>query len=143
MDHRRALPFALGFQPPHHRCVNLVMTVAVNIRPDFDALADHPFDREAAAIDQRVHIFDMERAAGGSALDSLSGFVHGDATDLETAQFPCGQRGSFDLYRKPFNGQWFPGNVVASGELNTAILFPPLANFATSRRPLPCKQRAE
>ena len=119
------------------------MSVAVNISPYLDTLADDALHGKATAIDQGINVFDMESAADCSALDSLSGFVHGDATDLETAQFPCGQRGSFDLYRKPFNGHWFPGNGAMSGELNTAILFPLLANFVKSRRPLPCKQRAE
>ena len=141
--HRDTMPFPIGLQPPDQRAGDLVMAVAVDIRPHFDAFADHALHGEAAAVDQRVNVFNMESAAGCSALDSLSGFVHGDATDLETAQLPCGQRSSFDLYRKPFNGHWFPGNVAESGELNTAILFPPLANFVMSRRPLPCKQRAE
>ena len=54
------------------------MPVAIDIGPDLDALADDPLDRKAAAIDQRIDIFDMESAAVG-ALDSLSCFVHGDA----------------------------------------------------------------
>ena len=101
-----------------------------------------------SAIDLRVNIFDMESTACCGALDSLSGFVHGDATDLKLkflkmtflemrSRFACGTRDAFDLYTKPLDGHWFPWNALDSGELNTAILFLHLENFATF--PDPCR----
>jgi hypothetical protein len=74
----------------------------------------------------------MESAADCGALDSLSCFVHGDAIDMErTSRFFCGKRDAPDLYTKPFAGHWFPGNARYRTELNTAILFLHLKNFAT------------
>jgi hypothetical protein len=53
----------------------------------------------------------MESATGRGALDSLSCFVHRDATDMEMAShFVCGKGDVPDIYTKPFNGRWFPGN---------------------------------
>jgi hypothetical protein len=77
-------------------------------------------------------------SAGCGALDSLSCFVHGDAIDMKTtSRFVCGPY----LYTKPFAGHWFPGNGGDDSELNTAILFLHLENFATSQT-VACKQRA-
>ena len=67
----------------------------------------------------------MHGSAGYGALDSLIGFVHGDAIDMEmTSHFVCAKGDALDIYTKPFTGHWFPGNVGEAGELNTAILFP-------------------
>jgi hypothetical protein len=91
----------------------------------------------------------MESTACCGALDSLSGFVHGDATNLEmtslemTSRFVCGKRDAFDLYTKPLDGHWFPWNGPDCRELNTAILFLHLENFVTFPAPCRCKQRAE
>ena len=85
----------------------------------------------------------MEGAAGGGALDSLSCFVHGDAIDMRiTSRFDCGKGDAPDKDRKPLAGHWFPGNAGDATELNTAILFLYLVNFATPRR-FACKPRAE
>jgi hypothetical protein len=85
----------------------------------------------------------MESTAGLGALDSLSCFVHGDAIDMETtSRFDCGKGDAPDLYRKPRAGHWFPGNAGAALELNTAILFLHLENFATAPA-VACKPRAE
>ena len=114
------------------------MPVAIDIRPDFDAFADDTLHGKAAAVDQRVNIFDMESAAYCGALDSLSCFVHGDATDMEmTSRFICGKRDASNLYTKPLDGHWFPGNALDGRELNTAILFLHLENFVTF--PAPCR----
>ena len=117
------------------------MPVAIDVGPDLDPLADDPLHREAAAVDQRIDILDMESAAGLGALDSLSCFVHGDAIDMETtSRFDCGKGDAPDLYRKPLAGHWFPGNAGVALELNTAILFLHLENFATA--PCCCVQTA-
>ena len=69
------------------------MAVAIDVRPYLDALADDALHREAAAVDQRINVFDMESTAGCGALDSLSCFVHGDATDMEmSVPFPLRER---------------------------------------------------
>jgi hypothetical protein len=119
------------------------MPVAVHIGPDLHTFADDPLHREAAAVDQGVNILDMESAAGRSALDSLSCLVHGDAIDMETtSRFDCGKGDAPDLYEKPRAEHWFPGNAGAALELNTAILFLHLENFATAPA-VACKPRAE
>jgi hypothetical protein len=101
------------------------MAVTIDIRPDFDALSNDPLHRKAAAIDQRINVFNMESAAGRGARDSLSCFIHGDAIDMGiTSRFDCGKGDAPDLYRKPLAGHWFPGNAGDTRELNTAILLP-------------------
>ena len=143
MGHRRAAPFAVLLATPDQRCGDHIVAVAIDIRPDVDALADDPLHGKAAAVDQRINIFDMESAADCGALDSLSCFVHGDAIDMEwTSRFVCGKGDVPDLYTKPFTGHWFPGNVGDGSELNTAILFLHLENFATTQT-VACKRRAE
>ncbi len=84
MDHRRAAPFPVLLAAPDHGTGNDVMAVAVDIGPYVNALADDALHGIAAAVDQRENIFDMESTAGRGALDSLSCFVHGDATELLT-----------------------------------------------------------
>ena len=124
MGHRLAAPFAVAFAAPDQRRVHDIMPVAIDIRPNLDALSDDALHRKAAAVDQRIDIFDMEGAAGCGALDSLGCFVHGDAIDMEaTSRFDCGKGDAPDLYRKPLAGHWFPGNAGDALELNTAILF--------------------
>jgi len=114
----------------------------LDVRPHLDAFADDPFHRKAAAVDQGINVFDVESACSG-ALDSLSCFVHGDATDMEmTSRFVCGKGDAPDLYTKPLTGHWFPGNAGDASELNTAILLPYLGNFATPAG-VACKRRAE
>ena len=107
---------------------------------------DDALHRKAAAVDQRIDIFDMESAAGSGALDSLSCFVHGDAIDMEsrTSRFLCGKETFRTYIQSRSSGHWFPGNGEATAsELNTAILFLHLENFATPRSDVACKQRAE
>jgi hypothetical protein len=85
-----------------------------------------------AAKEQGGAATNMLGSAGGGALDSLIGFVHGDAIDMKMrAHFVCAKGDALDIYRKPFAGHWFPGNVGDAGTLNTAILFPNQQNFAT------------
>src|SRR5580692_4898670 len=75
------------------------MPVAIDIGPDLDALSDDAFHRKAAAVDQRIDIFNMENPAGCGALDSLSCFVHGDAIDMETtSRFGSGKRDAAEVY---------------------------------------------
>ena len=128
MGHRRAPPFAVLLATPDQRRGDHIMAVAIDIRPHLDALADDALHREAAAVDQRENVFDMESAAG--ALDSLSCFVHGDAIDMEmTSRCFCGTRDVPDTYTKPFTGHWFPGNSAEASELTTAILFRTFREF--------------
>jgi hypothetical protein len=47
-----------------------------------------------------------------------------------------------NIYTKPLAGHWFPGNAGDATELNTAILFPYLENFATVHT-VACKLCAE
>src|ERR1035437_5775304 len=95
-----------------------------------------------ASMDAIRYIFNVESACGG-ALDSLSCFVHGDAIDMEMAShFVCGKGDVPDIYIRPFNGHWFPWNAGDGTELNTAILFLHLKNYATSPT-VACKRRAE
>ena len=62
MGHRRAAPFAVLLAPPDQRRGNHIMAIAIDIRPDLDALADNALHGKAAAVDQRKNIFDMESA---------------------------------------------------------------------------------
>ena len=85
----------------------------------------------------------MESAIGRGALDRLNCFVHGDAIDMEMTSRFAGLKGDVpDLYTKPLAGHWFPGNAGVALELNTAILFLHLENFATAPA-VACKPRAE
>jgi hypothetical protein len=59
-----------------------------------------------------------------------------------TFRFVGGKGNVPDVHTKPFAAHWFPGNGMDGGELNTAILFLHLENFATLRD-VACKQRAE
>ena len=139
--HRRAAPFAVVLTTPHQRGGDDVVAVAIDIRPHLDALADDTLHREAAAIDLRKDVFDMESAT--RALDSLSCLVHGDAIDMGMrSRSGCGTGQVPDIYTKPFTGHWFPGNDGDGSTLPKAILFPHLENFATSWI-VACKPRAE
>jgi hypothetical protein len=84
MAHRFAAPFPVLLTAPDHGRCHDFMSVAIDIGPNLDALSDNPLHGKAAAVDQRINVFDMESAAGRSALDSLSCFVHGDAIDMES-----------------------------------------------------------
>ena len=93
MGHGRTLPLAVLFATPDQRHGNYIMAVTIDVRPHFDRLADDTLHGKAAAIDQRVDIFDMECAAGSGARDGLSCSIHGDAIDLEsTPRFVAGKR---------------------------------------------------
>jgi hypothetical protein len=86
----------------------------------------------------------MESAAC-DALDSLGCSVHGDATDIDiktASLFVCGKGDVPDIYTKPRRAIGSCGNPETGPELNTAILFLHLENFATPRI-VACKQRAE
>src|SRR5664279_1647148 len=132
MGHRLAAPFAVLFAAPDQRSVHNIMSVAVYISPDLDALAGDALHRKAAAVDQRINVFNMKSAAGCGALDSLSCFVHGDAIDMEaTPRFLCGKGDVPDIYTKPLAAHWFPGNAGDNSELSTAIFFLHLMNFVT------------
>ena len=60
-----------------------VIAVAIDIRPNFDALSNDTPYRKTATLEERMNIFNMKGAAVRGALDSLSCFVHGDAIDME------------------------------------------------------------
>ena len=60
----------------------------------------------------------------------------------ETPHFDCVKGDAPDIYTKPLAGHWFPGNTGDAKQLNTAILFLHLENFATSLA-VACKPRAE
>jgi hypothetical protein len=59
----------------------------------------------------------------------------------KTPRFGCGKGAVSDIYTKPLTGHWFPGNAGDGAELNTAILFLHLENFATLLT-VACKRRA-
>src|ERR1044072_6551707 len=85
----------------------------------------------------------MESAAACDALDDLRCSVHGDATDIKTAShFICRKGDVADIYTKPRRTIGSGGNRRTGPELNTAILFLHLENFATPGI-VACKQRAE
>src|SRR5229473_3259161 len=101
VDHRLATPLPILFAAPDQRRGRHIMAVAIDVCPDFDTLPDDTLHSKAAAVDQRIDVFNMEGAAGCSALDSLSCFVHGDAIDMEkTSRFVCGKGDAPDLYTK-------------------------------------------
>ncbi len=81
--HRHALPIAIDFAPPQQRCGDDVVAVAIDVGLNLDPLADDPFDRKAAAIDQRLDGFDMKRPAQCRADHGLGCFIHGDAKYVE------------------------------------------------------------
>jgi hypothetical protein len=88
------------------------MAVAIDVGPDFDTLPDNTLHGEAAAVDQRIDVFDMESAAR-SALDSLSCFVHGDAIDMEkTSRFVCGKRDAQTYIPNRSSGIGSPGTAA-------------------------------
>src|SRR3982074_2458237 len=112
MAHRRAAPLPGPPATPDQRRAHHIVPVAIDIRPDLDALSNDTLHGKAAAVDERINIFNMKSAAGRGALDSLSCFVHGDAIDMEiTSHFDCGKGDAPDIYRKPLAGHWFPGNA--------------------------------
>src|SRR6185437_11467192 len=84
VGHAGALPVAVPFATPDQRRSHDVVAVAVDIRPHLHRLSDNPLDGKAAAVDQRIDLFDMECAAGSGARDGLSCSVHGDAIDWRT-----------------------------------------------------------
>ena len=128
--HRLATPFAVLLQPPNQRCRRYIMSIAIEIGPNLDALPYDSFHGKAAAIDQRINVFDMKSAACCGALDSLNCFVHGDAIEIvNTPHSMIRERDAPDPYRKPLAGHWFPGNAGEGKELDTAILFLHLWNF--------------
>jgi len=115
--------------------------VAIDIGPYLHALADDPFDRKTAAIDQGINILDMESADG--TLDSLRSFVHGDAaTDVEMTS--RSQEGDAPgLYTKPLVGHWFPGNAGQGRALNIVYPLPVFRQFRDASWVVACKARAE
>jgi hypothetical protein len=126
MRHRLAVPFVIARMAPNHGRSDNVVPVTVNIRPNFDALADDPFNRKTAAVNQWINIPDMESAAG--TLDSLRCFVHGDAaTDMEMTSRP--REDIPILYTKPLTGHWFLGNGGEDGTLDTCYPLPKLGQF--------------
>ena len=137
------VPVMVALETPEQRRVHDIVPVAIDVGPNLDALSDNALDGKAAAIDQRINIFDMESAANSGALDSLSCFVHGDAIDMElVSRFDCGNGDVPNIYRKPLAGHWFPGNVGVAIELSTAIFFLYLQNSRRSPTVI-CKRRAE
>ena len=77
--HRRALPVAVAFAPPQQRRGDHVVAVAKEVGPHLDRLADDAFDRETAAVDQRIDVFNVKRPADRGALNGLGCLIHGDA----------------------------------------------------------------
>ena len=65
-----ALPVAVALAAPHQRCGDDIVAVAIDIRPDVDPFAHDALHRKAAAIDDRINVFNMESAAVCDALDS-------------------------------------------------------------------------
>ena len=57
MRHRRAVPVPVLLPPPDERRGDDLVTVAIDIRPHLDRLADDPLDREAAAVDRSDRCF--------------------------------------------------------------------------------------
>jgi len=132
MGHGHTLPIAILFAAPDQRRDDHVMAVTIDVSPHFDALADDTLDGKAAAIDQRIDIFDMECAAGSGTRDGLSCSIHGDAIDMENApRFVCGKETLRTYNTKPLIRYWFPGNGGGEVALIIAILFLHLENFAT------------
>src|SRR5450631_1616169 len=141
-DHRLATPLPILLAAPDQRGSRHIMAVAIDVCPDFDTLPDDTLHGKAAAVDQRIDVFDMESAAR-SALDSLSCFVHGDAIDMEkTSRFILREkRRSRPIYQTAHR-VLVPRERHDAVELNTAILFLHLENLATSLA-VACKPRAE
>ena len=130
----------IALMAPNHGRGDDMVPVTINIRPNFDALADDPLNRKTAAVNQRISIADMESATG--TLDSLSCFVHGDAaTGMEmTSRL---REGIPNLYTKPLTGYWFPGNGGEDRTLDTFYPPPKLGQFRDVLPPVACKPRAE
>src|SRR6266404_4800087 len=142
MGHRRAAPFPIALATPDQRRAHHIVPVAIDIRPDFDALSNDTLHRKAAAFDARINIFNMKSAADRGALDSLSCFVHGDAIDMETTSlFDCGKGDVPDIYRSRSPGIGSRG-TPGIAESKTAILFEDRENFVTPLT-VACKRCAE
>ena len=140
--HRLAPPLAVDLAAPDQGCGDHLVSVAVDIRPHFDGLADDPFDRKAAAIDRGEDVFDMESA--GRALDRLRSFVHGDAAiDLEM-RFRTQEGDVPGLYRKAARQAMVPcGNARRSGALEVLYPLPFSGQFYDALLSFACKLRAE
>ena len=50
MGHWLAVPFVLAVMAPDHGCGGDIVPVTIDIRPDFDGLADDSLDRETASV---------------------------------------------------------------------------------------------
>jgi hypothetical protein len=59
VNHGRALPIRLGLPSPNEVGGNDIMPIAINICPDFNALASNAFDGKPAAIDRRKDVLDV------------------------------------------------------------------------------------
>ena len=105
MAHRLAAPLAVNLATPDQCRRNHVVSVAIDVGPNLHALADDTFDRETAAINRGVNIFDLESAT--RALDSLAGFVHSDAA-IEFEMMSRSQKGCVTgYYNKLLTTHWF------------------------------------
>jgi hypothetical protein len=112
--------------PPNQGGGGDIMPITINVRPNFDALADDSLDRKTPAVNQRIDILDMESATG--TLDSLSCFVHGDAaTGMElTSRL---REGVPNLYTKPLTGIGSRGTAGRRERWIPSISFQQLYNF--------------
>src|SRR5439155_20873374 len=59
MAHRLPPPLPVLCVAPDQRCCHHIVSVAINVRPDLDALAHDPLHGKAAAVDARINVFDM------------------------------------------------------------------------------------
>ena len=126
MGHQLPVPFVIARMAPNQGRSDDIVPVTVDIRPNFDALADDPFNRKTAAVNPWINIPDMESATG--TLDSLRCFVHGDAaTDMEMTSRPWEHIPI--LYTKPPTGHWFLGNGGEDRALDTFYPLPKPGQF--------------
>ena len=63
MDHRLAPPFPVLLATPDQRGADHGIAVAIDVGPDLDRFARDPLHGEAAAVNQRIDVFNEESAA--------------------------------------------------------------------------------
>src|SRR5581483_7506950 len=101
--HRRALPvLRILFAPNQLRREN-VMAAAEDVGPDVENFTDHALDREPAAVERRVHVFDVERARGRAPLTRSEWpvFLCRNGHD---ASWNCGSAKKNRPFRRKFHG---------------------------------------
>ncbi|MGY4497462.1 hypothetical protein ACVWYH_001389 [Bradyrhizobium sp. GM24.11] len=63
MGHRFAPPFPVLLAAPDQRGADCGVAVAVDVGPHLNPIARDPLHGKAAAVDQRIDVFDQESAA--------------------------------------------------------------------------------